>query len=448
VVRRVAIVAGLVALALAAVPDARAASSVERLAGPTRYDTAIAVAEVLHPNGASTAVVASGTSYADALTAGVAASALDAPLLLASDASVPTEALQANGVDDVVLIGGTAALSDSVAFRIADATGAHVRRLAGLDRFETAAAVAKATAADGAPVIEAPGEVFETALVAAVHAARLGARLDLRDDLDDDEIVDDGVALHGAPGDLNLQLLERDPTSATTAVVATIASFPDALSAAALAGALDAPVLFTDRWSATQPALDAVDVLGPTSLIVVGGSGAVPDTVLQQLLGFSPLPPVVAGGAEDAIALDVFARINDERAARGIAPVAWDASLASDATAWSQTMAATGYRHDTVGAGIGENIHHPSGWCSGGACTYPTSGLLHHDWMQSQGNRDNIVEPGYVLAGVGIECGPDGTLWATVRFGVGFTTVSAGGSPATPVVHDDTAGFDCSGRHT
>jgi hypothetical protein len=247
---------------------------------------------------------------------------------------------------------------------------------------------------------------------------------------------------------LNLQLLDRHPTSATTAVVATIASFPDALSAAALAGALDAPVLFTDHWSATQPALDAMDVLGPTSLIVVGGSSAVPDTVLQQLLGFTPLPPAVADGAEVAIARDVFARINDERVARGVAPLAWDDSLAAGATAWSKEMASGGYRHGWVGAGIGENIHHPLGTCDDDVCSYPTSGVLHHDWMQSQGNRDNIVEPGYVLGGVGIDCGPDGTLWATVRFGVGFTTVSAGGSPAAPLVHDDVGGVDCTGSQS
>jgi putative cell wall-binding protein len=445
----VALVAALVAVALIAPPDARAASSVERLAGPTRYDTAVAVAELLHPHGASTVVVASGTGYADALTAGVAAAALDAPLLLASEASIPTEDITAIGADDVLLIGGTAALPDSIAFTIASATGATVHRSAGANRFETAAAVADATAADDAPVITAPGEVFQTALVAAVNAARIGARLVLEPSATHaaDEIVDDGVALHGSAGELDLALLERHPATASTAVVTTISSFPDALSAAALAGALDAPVVFTERWSATQSALDAMTALDPTSLIVVGGTGAVPDTVLQQLLGFAPLPPVVAEGAEDAIAQDVFARINDERAERGIAPLAWDASLAADASAWSAEMARTGYRHGWVGSSVGENIHHPGGWCDDG-CHLPTSGLLHRDWMQSDGNRDNIVEPGYVLGGVGIVCGPDGTLWATVRFGIGFTTVSDGGSAATPIVHDDAGGVDCSGRHT
>jgi uncharacterized protein YkwD len=229
--------------------------------------------------------------------------------------------------------------------------------------------------------------------------------------------------------------------------VTTISAFPDALSASALAGALDVPVLFTERWSATQQSVDALRLFDPSRLVVIGGDAAVSDRVLQQLFGYVPLPPDVPEGAEGAIAYDVFGRINDERAARGVPALKWDPSLAADAAAWAAEMSRTGYRHASLPGSVGENIHMPIGTCDRGVCVLPTSGRLHVDWMRSDGNRDNVVEPGYVIGGVGVLCGPDGTLWAVARFGLGYGTLSAGGSDPDPLVRDDTGGFDCAGHH-
>jgi putative cell wall-binding protein len=419
--------------------------AIERYAGPTRYDTAAAVARLLHPDGAETAVVATGTGYADALTAGVAAAALDAPLLLASADHVPTPALHELGVSDVLLIGGTAALPTSVRGEIEHA-GFHVERISGTNRFETAAAVAEATRPDAEHVFRVDGESFERALVAAVHAARTDAQLLLVDDLDADVIEVDGAEVRGDVGALNRALLERDPPSSDSAVVATIATFPDALSATAMAGALDAAVLLTERWSATQAAVDQLDALDSSSLLVVGGTAAVSDRVLQQLLGFVPLPPEVAPGAEAAIARDLFDRANDERAARGMRLLVWDDGLASDASSWAVTMSQRGSAtHAPLPPEIGENLHYPVGWCDSTGCHQPTSGLVHSDWMRSTGNRDNIVESAYVIAGVGVHCGPDGTLWAVARFQLGFDPPAPNGSPATPVVHPGIDGVGCDG---
>lgn len=441
--KRVLLVLGLLALPLAS--DAAAETTVQRFAGPTRYDTALDVAYLLHPDGADTAVVAAGTDYPDALAAGVAAAALDAPLVLASADRVPGAELKAMGVREVLLIGGTAALPRSVESEIAAATGATVRRIAGANRFATAKAIADLVTPDAPRTLAVSGMSFETAMVAAAHAARLDSRLLLEPEIDDDAVVVDGVTLHGGPGRLNLALLDRFPPAGDAAIVTTIRSFPDALSAAALAGALDAPVLFTEPSSATQSSVDAYRFFAPDELVVVGGAAAVSEVVLQQLVGYVPLPPVVAPNVDRAIALDVFARINAERSARRVAPLVWDQTLASDATAWAKEMSRTGFRHAWLDRIIGENIHHPTGWCAYGTCVLPTSGLLHRDWMRSADNRDNIVEPGYVIGGVGVYCGPDGTLWAVERFGLGFGTLSAGGSPATPVVHDDIDGIACSG---
>ena len=442
--RRLALVVGVLVATLAA-PDARAEVPVHRLSGTDRYTTAAAVATALHPDGAARAVVATGTAYPDALAAGVLAAAIDAPLLLASPDRLPLRTLDALGVVEVVLIGGTAVFPAASEARFVDA-GMEVRRVAGDDRYETATAVAALTGSDR--VVRAPGTSFPTALVAAAHAARSGAHLLLSPDLAADEVIVDGVAVRGTPGRLNLALLDRDPPTGGDAVVTTISAFPDALSAAAVAGALDAQVLFTETSSATQAAVDTLARFDADSLVVIGGTGAVSDVVLQQLVGYVPLPPVVGPDAEAAIAYDLFVRINDERAARGVPALTYDASLAADAAAWAREMSTSGYRHADVGRDVGENIHQRIGRCEGGTCTLPTSGRLHVDWMTTADNRDNMVEPGYVIGGVGVHCAPDGTLWAVERFGLGYGELSAGGSPAAPVVRVDTGGFDCSGAHS
>lgn len=434
----------VVLLGVLAVPDARAATEVERVAGPSRYETAIQVADLLHPDGADTAVVASGTSYADALVAGVAADALDAPLLLASDDFVPTDAIRALGVEDVLLVGGTAALSGSVAHRLA-ATGVGVERIAGANRYETAVALADRAMPSSTTLLQASGESFASALVAAVHAARIGARLELVPKLSTDLVIVDGERVRGTPGEVNLALLARFPPAGDLAIVSTISSFPDALAASALAGALNAVVLFTEQHSATRTAIDTMRLFDPVSVMVVGGPAAVSPGVLQQLFELVPLPPVVAPGAEQAIAHDVFVRLNDERAARGIPLLVWDSSLAAGAASWSEEMSRTGFRHAQLPTSVGENIHMPIGTCTDGVCALPTSGLLHHAWMHSDGNRDNVLEMGYVIAGVGVHCGPDGTLWAVQRFGIGFGGLTLGGTDPGPVVHDTVGGYDCSG---
>lgn len=117
----------------------------------------------------------------------------------------------------------------------------------------------------------------------------------------------------------------------------------------------------------------------------------------------------------DAIARDIYVRVNDERGARGLAPLTWDEGLAELARRWSETMIADTYEHSPADfrahpsyAGTGENI----------AMGYLGASDLHVGWMTSAGHRDNILYPGYTAVGVGIVCRNDGHAWATQIFGV------------------------------
>lgn len=132
---------------------------VQRVAGATRVETALAAASLTHPT-ASTVVLTraypdegmpDSQAYADLLAAGPYAAENGWPILQTpSDTLHPavraalTEGLVGTGpVTEVVVIGGTSAVSLAVEDAIA-ALGISVRRIAGANRFATAVAIAEA----------------------------------------------------------------------------------------------------------------------------------------------------------------------------------------------------------------------------------------------------------------------------------------------------------------
>jgi putative cell wall-binding protein len=89
--------------------------------------------------------LATGMLFADALGGGVLAGRTGSSLLLVGREVLPTETaaeLERLEPAEVVILGGTAAVSDAVSTAVADLTGVTPRRLAGPDRFGTAARIA------------------------------------------------------------------------------------------------------------------------------------------------------------------------------------------------------------------------------------------------------------------------------------------------------------------
>ena len=123
--------------------------SVTRIGGGSRYATAAQVAERIGLDRG--VVVASGATFPDGLAAGALAAAQGRPVLLVEPDGIPPEVQRV--LDDrrppsVVVVGGTASVSDDVAGDLA-ARGAAVDRIRGRDRYETAAAVHAAAVAGG-----------------------------------------------------------------------------------------------------------------------------------------------------------------------------------------------------------------------------------------------------------------------------------------------------------
>jgi putative cell wall-binding protein len=123
---------------------------VERVAGTDRYDTARVLAEkpgaeAVGSEGAKkTAILASGENFPDAIAAGPLSYAGRFPTLLTNAdhlAPAAKSGLSTLGIQQVLLLGGTAAISPTVEAELT-AAGMSVVRLAGVDRSDTAAKIA------------------------------------------------------------------------------------------------------------------------------------------------------------------------------------------------------------------------------------------------------------------------------------------------------------------
>lgn len=197
-----------------------------RLGGVDRYETAAMASAAAFPaDSVECVVIASGMSFADALSASALAGQLGSPVLLTKPASIPgvvLDEIDRLGARDVIVVGGETAVSSVVASQLASHVGTQtVQRVAGQTRYETSADVCA--------------------------------------------MVSD---LHGAP--------------LSSAFVARGDQFPDAMSAAPYAFSQVMPVLLVKpQWAAGSIVSAAADA-GVENLYVLGGEAAVSDAVAES----------------------------------------------------------------------------------------------------------------------------------------------------------------------
>ena len=190
--------------------------SVTRLSGSDRFGTSAAISNngAFAP-GVPVVYVASGMSFPDALAGGALAGIRKGPLLVTTPSKLPS-AISAEvsrlNPGKVVILGGTAAVSATVQSQLGALVGsAKVTRIAGANRFATAAAAS---------------------------------------------------ASYFRPG-------------LATAYVASGANFPDALSAAPAAILGKGPILLTSPTSLPAPTRDEIVRLASGQVVILGGTGAV-----------------------------------------------------------------------------------------------------------------------------------------------------------------------------
>ncbi len=179
------------------------------------------------------------------------------------------------------------------------------------------------------------------------------------------------------------------------------------------------------------------------------GGGPLPQPSGGQPVSVRDAPERPTTTAE-AIAQDLFTRVNAERAKRGLAPLEWSDDLARLATDWSSQMARSGrFVHRDLDAArsrpgigqfsaLGENI----AWVRG----YDDDGYqLHVGWMRSEGHRRNLLQPGFDTIGIGVVCA-GGRAWATQNFGrlsASAPPLSDATPPTDPIVATAKDGRSC-----
>jgi glucose/arabinose dehydrogenase len=199
----------------------RFVSGVDRLAGGDRYSTAAAISAYAFPSGAPVAYVTTGEDFPDALAGGPAAGLAGGPILLVRRDSVPSATLSelSRLGPTEIVILGGTGVVSSTVEGQLQGLFGTVTRLAGGDRYSTAAAISAYAFPSGAPV----------------------------------------------------------------AYVTTGEDFPDALAGGPAAGLAGGPILLVRRDSVPSATLSELTRLGPTEIVILGGTGVVSTSVQAQL---------------------------------------------------------------------------------------------------------------------------------------------------------------------
>ncbi|MGZ3586176.1 MAG: cell wall-binding repeat-containing protein [Candidatus Limnocylindrales bacterium] len=129
------------------------AGSVTRVGGADRYATAALISATTFspgpgPVNVSVAYIATGANFPDALVGAAAAGKDDAPLLLTTATALPQpikDELLRLKPKRIVILGSTGVISQAVATALDAYTSGSITRLAGADRYATAAAISAAS---------------------------------------------------------------------------------------------------------------------------------------------------------------------------------------------------------------------------------------------------------------------------------------------------------------
>ena len=313
------------ALAADVVPSATVAT--ERLGGADRYATSVAISKRLFPaGGAAVVYLASGATFPDGLAAGPIAARNGGVVLLTAAAALPA-AVEAElirlAAPRIVVLGGPSVISNTVLNRVRAVQPAAVQRLYGADRYETAALLSAGefAAGEASTVFVASGLAFPDALAAGATAGVLGVpvlltrpdQLPAATAAELRRLAPTKVVIVGGTGAVSSAVAtaikavvptvqraagaDRYATAvavadsylptATATVMATGLAFPDALSAVPLAASLHAPILLVQPEAVPVATRDALRARKPTTMVAVGGRGAISPITFGELVGWA-----------------------------------------------------------------------------------------------------------------------------------------------------------------
>lgn len=306
-------------------------TGVFRHGGSDRFETSSIISRHAFAPTVPVAYIAAGLNFPDALSGAPAASFHGGPMLLTLPDRIPgpvADELTRLRPAEIVVLGSHPTVTNEVEQMLRQYTTGAVRRVAGVDRYQTSSAISADAFGPNVPVAYvASGLDFPDALSGAPAAASADGPLLLTHPGTIPPSVADELArlrpgrivVLGGPSTVSDAVLARlqeytdgavlrvggsdryetsakvsaasfSPSSGTV-YVASGRNFPDALSGAAPAGLLDGPLLLTDPHTVLPSTAAELRRLRPQRVVVLGASAAVSDTVHQQLRGFAQTAP-------------------------------------------------------------------------------------------------------------------------------------------------------------
>ena len=295
----------IAALAVACMIPAGVSSAnvenVTRIAGKDRIATSIEISKEMF-NESDNVVLASGFNFADALSAGQLAAALNAPLILSSDQldSRTSDEIAKLKPKNMYIVGGENALSSNIEESVKSVVNdINVERLKGNDRYETSVKVMEKTKefVDAEYLLIASGKNFPDALSATSFMADHKALMVLSDGnsypkSDLQEIAIGGVnqlPLNGFTGEriagndryqTALAIARRSFENNENAILANSKVFADSLSAVSVAKNYKAPIILTDNENLTQSTKSYLENMN--SVTIIGGEKSVSSNIFSN----------------------------------------------------------------------------------------------------------------------------------------------------------------------
>jgi len=305
-------------------PSLQAATKIDmpRIAGANRFTTAVEISQSAYPDGANIAYLATAYNFPDALAGGTGAAQTNGPILLSEVDSIPAvtlDELRRLDPSRVVILGGEAALAAPVEDALLE-MDVEIIRLAGHDRYDTAAQISQMHFEPGVQYAFVTGGLeFPSAVAGAPAAAQSNSPMLLtrpdslpaytRDELvrlQPDVIIvlgDTGVV--GTSVEQQLAAFARSgtverlagiddygtavaisqwahPEGATTAYLATSGTYVDALAGLAVAARDGAPILLVGD-DLDPVVADELERLGADDVIALGGPAAVVPKIAMRL---------------------------------------------------------------------------------------------------------------------------------------------------------------------
>ncbi|MBQ6569737.1 MAG: cell wall-binding repeat-containing protein [Clostridia bacterium] len=204
--------------------------TVERIYGPSRFDTAVAIANKLYAikgSYSSNVFIAYSHNYPDALAVSPIAAITGTPILFVNAKgtfdSATANYLRTSGTSSATILGGVMAIAADAETNLKNTIGVrNVNRLYGTSRYDTA---------------------------------------------------------------LKICTTYESVYTSSDIAFATGTSFPDALAGGAFAPKMGIPIILTNPNSASQDAINYITAKNPSTVYVFGGTGAVSDATVDAYLG-------------------------------------------------------------------------------------------------------------------------------------------------------------------